>query len=97
MQNPAKQRGRSALRARNVRIHHRRTSVKLEPAFWDALEAVAVREGTSVNDLCSRIHDKAAGYGLTAAIRVFVLAYGWSRRYDAAIGAVPVGNLPAAS
>lgn len=94
MQDPAKPRGRSALRARNVRIHGRRTSVKLEPAFWDALEAAARREGHALNDLCSMINDRAEGYGLTAAIRVFVLAYGWSGRFDSALDAVPVGHLP---
>jgi predicted DNA-binding ribbon-helix-helix protein len=94
MTGAGKPRGRSALRARNVRIHSRRTSVKLEPAFWDALEAVAVREGRTMNDLCSLISDKADGYGLTAAIRVFVLAYGWGDSLQAAMTCVPVGALP---
>ncbi|WP_281413182.1 ribbon-helix-helix domain-containing protein [Marivibrio halodurans] len=89
-------RGRTALRARNVRVHGRRTSMKLEPAFWDALEAAAMREGRSINEICSMIDDRAAGYGLTAAIRVFVLAYGWCRRLDDAIATVPVGSLPTA-
>jgi predicted DNA-binding ribbon-helix-helix protein len=94
MTGPEKPRGRSALQARNVRINNRRTSVKLEPAFWDALETVARREKTSVNDLCTRVHEKADGYGLTAAIRVFLLAYGWSGAMGPALSVVPVGDLP---
>lgn len=70
--------------------------MKLEPAFWDALETVAIREGRSVNEICSMIDDKAAGYGLTASIRVFVLAYGWCRHLDGAVAAVPAGPLPSA-
>lgn len=94
MTGTEKPRGRSALRARNVRINNRRTSVKLEPAFWDALETVARREGTTVNDLCTLVHEKADGYGLTAAIRVFLLAYGWSGAIGPALAVVPVGDLP---
>ncbi|MEQ8602719.1 MAG: ribbon-helix-helix domain-containing protein [Marivibrio sp.] len=94
MRGEEKPRGRSALRARNVRIGARRTSVKLEPAFWDALETAARREETSVNNLCTAVHERADGYGLTAAIRVFLLAYGWSGDMAAALGAVPIGGLP---
>jgi len=94
MRGDEKPRGRSALRARNVRIGVRRTSVKLEPAFWDALETAARREEASVNDLCTMVHEKADGYGLTAAIRVFLLAYGWSGDMAAALASVPVGDLP---
>lgn len=85
---------RSALHARNVRVGGRRTSVKLEPAFWDALEAAAAREGLTVNALCGRINAGSAEYGLTAAIRVFLLAYGWSGRFDAALATGPADPLP---
>lgn len=94
MSSTSQARGRSALKARNIRIHSRRTSIKLEPAFWEALESAAARERLAVNDLCSMVSDRAQDYGLTAAIRVFLLCYAWSGKLDAALDAVPVGGLP---
>lgn len=69
-------RGRSStLVNRNVTIRGRRTSLRLEPAMWDALHEVAQREGASVHDICSRVEFSRQESTLTAAIRVFILAY----------------------
>ena len=69
-------RGRSStLVNRNVTIRGRRTSLRLEPAMWDALHEVAQREGTSVHEICSRVEFNRQESTLTAAIRVFILAY----------------------
>jgi len=69
-------RGRSStLVNRNVTIRGRRTSLRLEPAMWDALHEVAQREGGSVHDICSRVEFSRQESTLTAAIRVFILAY----------------------
>ncbi|MGR3484924.1 MAG: ribbon-helix-helix domain-containing protein [Paracoccaceae bacterium] len=51
-----------------------RTSVSLEPAFWDAFRAIAAREGVSLDALAARIDaTRAADVGLASAIRVHVL------------------------
>jgi len=76
------------LKSQNIMIGGHRTSMRLEPSMWDALEDIARREGVSVNDLCSRIKvrlDEQArrrGIGpednnvtLTSAVRVFIAAY----------------------
>lgn len=63
----------SRLLNRNVYLPSGRTSLRLEPEFWDALEAIATAEACTMNALVSRID---AGSGeRTSAVRVFVL--GW--------------------
>ncbi len=57
---------------RSVVIAGHRTSVSLEPAFWDALKAVAARRGVSLNRQIAEI-DAARQGNLSSAIRVFVL------------------------
>ncbi|MFN7113593.1 MAG: ribbon-helix-helix domain-containing protein [Alphaproteobacteria bacterium] len=65
-----------ALISKNVRIHDRRTSVRLEPEMWQALREVAEIEGCSIHDLCGAVHDlKEAGASFTAALRVFLMEY----------------------
>lgn len=65
-----------ALVSKNVRIHERRTSVRLEPEMWHALREVAEIEGCSIHDLCGAVHDlKEPGASFTAALRVFLMEY----------------------
>lgn len=66
----------SALQSKNVRIHKHRTSVRLEPAMWNALNEIAGLEGCSIHDLCGAVHDlKDPGTSFTAALRVFMMEY----------------------
>ncbi|MBK1666836.1 hypothetical protein CKO28_02105 [Rhodovibrio sodomensis] len=62
---------------RNVTVNGRRTSIRLEPEMWDALDEIAKRESVRVSDVVSRIdRDRLGrGAGLTARVRVFVLGY----------------------
>jgi len=61
---------------RNIVIRGRRTSVRMEAAFWDGLAEIAQREGLTLNDLCEKIDDaRLEGGNLTSAIRVFVQSY----------------------
>lgn len=52
-----------------------RTSVRLEPQFWDALSDIAARERVTVDRLCTIIDANAGELGRTAAIRVFIASY----------------------
>jgi predicted DNA-binding ribbon-helix-helix protein len=75
----------SSLVARNVRVAGRRTSVRLEPPMWEALQEVAAREGKPVNDIVTDIDRTRNESTLTAAIRVFLLRYyrrAAERNYD---------------
>ena len=64
----------STLVSRNVNLQDRRTSVRLEPAMWEALDEICRREETSINDLVGLIDRQRRESKLTAAIRVFVMA-----------------------
>lgn len=66
---------------RSLTIAGHRTSISLEPEFWDALAEVAATEGATVAALVARIDearpdagDDDAG-GLSGAVRVYVLKY----------------------
>ncbi len=66
----------SSLQSRNVTVGGRRTSVRLEPDMWSATMDICRRERINVHDLCSAIQKhKSPKTSLTAAIRVFIMAY----------------------
>ncbi|WP_448189228.1 ribbon-helix-helix domain-containing protein [Azospirillum sp. sgz301742] len=51
--------GVGPLESRNVVMeNHKRTSIRLEPSMWDALEAIAQREGMTINTLCTKIKER---------------------------------------
>jgi predicted DNA-binding ribbon-helix-helix protein len=57
---------------RSVVVDGHRTSVSLEPAFWEALKEIAQRRGLSINKLIAEIDRDRAG-NLSSAIRVYIL------------------------
>ncbi len=67
--------GTSSLVNRNVIIGERRTSLRLEPALWDALDEACRREGMTRHELCTRIDRRGRASILTAAVRVFIVSY----------------------
>ena len=67
--------GASTLVNRNVYIGRRRTSLRLEPDMWDALEEVYQRENINRHELFGMIDRFRHASSLTAAVRVFVLNY----------------------
>ena len=67
--------GASTLVNRNVRIEGRRTSLRLEPVMWDALDEICHRERITQHQLCETIYNFKHASSLTAAVRVFVVNY----------------------
>jgi predicted DNA-binding ribbon-helix-helix protein len=65
---------------RSVEIAGHKTSISLEPVFWEALKATAVAEGVPLNALVARIDAERivseTPPGLAGAIRVW-LAQRW--------------------
>ena len=57
---------------RSVVVAGHRTSVSLEPEFWNALKEIAERRGLSINKLIAEIDRDRTG-NLSSAIRVYVL------------------------
>ena len=64
---------------RSLTIAGHRTSISLEPEFWDALREVAAAQGLTVAALVARVDESRAAAGdqeaggLSAALRVHVL------------------------
>ena len=65
----------STLVNRNVTVAGRRTSIRLEPAMWEALQQICQREGKAMHDLVTEVDRGRAESSLTAAIRVYLLRY----------------------
>ncbi len=67
---------RSSLVSRNITILGRRTSIRLEPEMWGALNDIAEKEKCTVHDICTLVYvRKNVRTSLTAAIRVFLMLY----------------------
>lgn len=62
-------------RPRNVTIRGKRTSMRLEPGFWEAIDEIAAREGLNVDQVFERAAKTPHRGNLSSAIRVYVLAY----------------------
>lgn len=64
------------LQSRNIRIHNRRTTIRLECGMWAALNEISAIEGCSVHALCGIVHDlKEPSLSFTATLRVFLMEY----------------------
>ena len=61
------------LKKRSFRIAGHRTSVALEPEFWNVLEEMPVREKTSLSALVGRIDAGRGARPLASALRLAAL------------------------
>ncbi len=60
----------------SLTLHGHRTSVSLEPEFWEAFRAIAAERDLPVNQLAAEIDDGRSGdEGLATAIRLFCLRH----------------------
>ena len=57
----------------SLTLHGHRTSVSLEPEFWEEFRRVADSQGKTLNQLAAQIDDGRGDVGLASAIRVHVL------------------------
>lgn len=73
---PKARKEKSTLISHNIMVSGRRTSVRLEKEMWMAIKEIAKNEKCTIHDLCSAIAQrKKPDTSLTAAIRVFIMAY----------------------
>ena len=66
---------RSSLVIRNIVVAGHRTSVRLEPAMWEALLEIARLQQTNINQLVTEIDRQRDASSLTAAIRVYIVDF----------------------
>jgi predicted DNA-binding ribbon-helix-helix protein len=60
----------------SLTLRGHRTSVSLEPAFWQAFRDIAAEKDIAINVLAAQIDAKReADMGLASAIRVYVLQH----------------------
>jgi predicted DNA-binding ribbon-helix-helix protein len=69
------QMGGSRLVNRNVSAARGRTSMRLEPEFWDALRDICQREQVDIGTLIRRIEAQNHAGGRTSSVRVFIVRY----------------------
>ncbi|WP_420403431.1 ribbon-helix-helix domain-containing protein [Nisaea sp.] len=67
--------GLSTLISKNVLVEGHRTSMRLEPAMWEALGQIAARENLTVHQICGIVNRHRINTSLTSATRVFILGY----------------------
>jgi predicted DNA-binding ribbon-helix-helix protein len=71
----------SRLINRNINAGRGRTSMRLEPELWEALEEICESERISMRDLVRRIEQTEHASGRTSAVRVYIVDYFRSASY----------------
>ena len=65
----------SRLICRNITLPDKRTSIRLDPAYWEAIEEICWRENITPGDIAMRATKGADESGRTSAIRTYILRY----------------------
>ena len=65
----------SRLINRNINAGRGRTSMRLEPELWEALEEICDRERMTMRDLVRGIERSEHASGRTSAVRVHIINY----------------------
>src|SRR2546423_2486917 len=65
----------SSLVIHNVVVAGHRTSVRLEPVMWEALQEIARRQETNINQLVTEIDRRRYSSSLTPAIRLHIVDF----------------------
>ena len=70
-----KPRPEACLVMRNVVVAGKRTSVRLEPVMWRALQEIAKYQNKAVHELVTEIDHLQLASSLTSAIRVYIVDF----------------------
>jgi predicted DNA-binding ribbon-helix-helix protein len=65
---------KSSLVCRNIVVNNHRTSIRLEPKLWQALDHICKMRDCHINDICSEISNSQVNGGFTSAVRTFVVS-----------------------
>ena len=66
---------KQGLVTKNITVGNLRTSLRLEPEIWEALDEICAREGLTFHQLCTLVDDYRRGNSRTSAVRVFTVTY----------------------
>ena len=66
---------KSRLINRNVTMASHRTSMRMEPEMWDAIQDICRRENMPTDELIRQAEAAAGQGGRSSAVRIFVLEY----------------------
>ncbi len=83
----------SRLINRNVTAMEGRTSMRLEPELWSALEEICTRERKNLATLVQSVERSRNGGGRTSAVRVHIVDYFRSAATEAGHRAAGHGTL----
>lgn len=61
-------------RKRSLTLAGHRTSISLEPEFWQALQEICRAEGRTLTSLVCEIDEQRGERNLSSALRVFILS-----------------------
>ena len=75
MEAKSQNQSQSQLVSKNIIIHGKRTSIRLEPDLWEALSHISQLKKVNIHEVCSIIRDSYKNIKLTSAIRVYILNY----------------------
>ena len=61
---------------RNIRVNKKRTSVRLEPEMWQALDEICSKEECTIHDIADLVSlKKRETTSLTSGLRIFIMLY----------------------
>jgi predicted DNA-binding ribbon-helix-helix protein len=60
---------------RSITISKHKTSVSLEPEYWDIIDNISIEKGLSISGVIELIDKEKNGNNLTSEIRVYALNY----------------------
>lgn len=73
----------TTLVTRNVTVNGRRTSIRLEPEIWQALDEIVLHTGRSYHEFCSEALARRSRGTLTGAVRVAIVDFYRSHAFSA--------------
>lgn len=60
---------------RSITISKHKTSVSLEPEYWDIIDNISIEKGISISGVIELIDKEKNGNNLASEIRVYALNY----------------------
>ena len=63
------------MKKRSITISKHKTSVSLEPQYWDIIDNISIEKGLSISGVIELIDKEKNGNNLASEIRVYALNY----------------------